>query len=91
MRPVLLSDTHGLHGEIGIPDGDVLVHAGDFCSEGEAAEVRSFGTFLRCLPQRHKVVIAGNHDRCLEADPSLDSEITPAVTIICITASRAEE
>ena len=71
----LLSDTHGLHRGIGIPNGDVLVHAGDFCSEGEAAEARSFGEFFRSLPHRHKVVIAGNHDRCLEADPGLGLEI----------------
>ena len=75
LRLVLLSDTHGLHREISIPDGDVLVHAGDFCSEGEAVQARSFGEFLRGLPHRHKVVIAGNHDRCLEADPDLGPEI----------------
>ena len=38
MRLVLPSDTHGLHRQIGIPDGDVPVRAGDFCSEGEAAD-----------------------------------------------------
>jgi hypothetical protein len=27
------------------------------------------------LPHRHKVVIAGNHDGCLEADPSLAEEL----------------
>ena len=66
---------HGLHREINIPDGDVLIHAGDFCSEGEAVEARSFGEFFRSLPHRHKVVIAGNHDRCLGADPGLGPEI----------------
>ena len=31
MRLVVISDTHGLHDRIeGLPDGDVLVHAGDF-------------------------------------------------------------
>ena len=50
--------THGLHREISIPDGDVMVHAGEFCSEGEAVEARSFGEFFRGLPHRHKVVIA---------------------------------
>ena len=49
--------------------------AGDFCSEGEAVEARSFGDFFRGLPHRHKVVIVGNHDRCLEADPGLGPEI----------------
>ena len=53
----------------------MLIHAGDFCSEGEAVEARSFGEFFRGLPHRHKVVIAGNHDRCLESDPGLGPEI----------------
>ena len=75
VRLVLLSDTHGLRREISIPDGDVLVHAGDFRNEGEAAEPRSFGEFFRGLPHRYKVVIAGNHDRCLEADPGLGPEV----------------
>ena len=75
VRLVLLSDTHGLHREISIPDGDMLIHAGDFCSDGEAVEARSFGEFFRGLPHRHKVVIAGNHDRCLEADPGLGPEV----------------
>ena len=59
-RLVLLSDVDGLHREISIP-GDVLVHAGDFCSEDEAVEARWFGEFFRGLPPRHKMVIAGNH------------------------------
>ena len=75
LRLVLLSDTHGLHREMNIPVGDVLVHAGDFCSEGEAVEARSFGEFFHGLPHRHKVVIAGNHDRCPEADPDLGPKI----------------
>ena len=75
LRLVLLSDTHGLHREIGIPDGDVPIHSGDFCSEGEAVEANSFGKFFRSLPHRHKVAIAGSHDRCLEADPGLGPEI----------------
>ena len=75
MRLVLLSDTHGLHRKISIPDGDVLIHAGDFCSGGGVFEARAFGAFLSGLPHRHKVVIAGNHDLCLEANPSLGPEI----------------
>ena len=75
MRLVLLSDTHGLHRKISIPDGDVLVHAGDFRGEGEAVEARSFGAFLRGLPHPNKAVISGIHDRSLEADPSLGPEV----------------
>jgi predicted phosphodiesterase len=35
MRLVVISDTHGLHNRIeDLPDGDVLVHAGDFMNSG---------------------------------------------------------
>lgn len=58
---VLLGDTHGLHREIGIPDGDVLAHAVNFSSEGEAAEAGSFGEVFCRLPHRHRVAVVGNH------------------------------
>lgn len=45
-----------------IPDGDVLVHAGDFTMQGRAAEINEFNEQLARLPHKHKVVIAGNHD-----------------------------
>ena len=30
LRFVLISDTHGMHRKLDMPDGDILVHAGDF-------------------------------------------------------------
>ncbi|GBG34922.1 Metallophosphoesterase MPPED2 [Hondaea fermentalgiana] len=63
MRLVLLSDTHCQHGELrNLPDGDVLVHAGDFCSAGGAEEARHFVDWMASQPHRHKVLVAGNHD-----------------------------
>ncbi|HMY14685.1 MAG TPA: metallophosphatase domain-containing protein [Polyangium sp.] len=75
MRLVLLSDTHRMHDRIIIPDGDVLVHAGDFCGHGKQSQAQAFAKFFQALPHRHKVVIAGNHDRCLELEPKLGREI----------------
>lgn len=69
MRIVCISDTHMTHDKLVIPDGDVLVHAGDLCGHGTVAEVERFDTFLATLPHRHKVVIAGNHDWCFERAP----------------------
>lgn len=59
---VCLSDTHGLHESLQIPEGDLLLHAGDFCGHGSEGEVRQFRHWLRRLPHRHKIVVAGNHD-----------------------------
>jgi predicted phosphohydrolase len=64
-----------MHDRLTVPDGDVLLHSGDFCGAGSVKEARSFGAFFRSLPHAHKVVIAGNHDGCLEADPTLAEEI----------------
>ena len=68
MKIVAISDTHGLHGSLTIPAGDVLVHAGDITGRGTIDEVRDFDKFLGSLPHAHKIVIAGNHDFCFERD-----------------------
>jgi Icc-related predicted phosphoesterase len=69
---VLLSDTHGLHRRLphSIPEGDVLIHAGDFCAHGRAEEAHDFAAWLGSLPHPHKLVTAGNHDRAIEQDPA---------------------
>jgi len=72
---VLVSDTHQRHGSIAIPEGDVLVHAGDFCGSGSRRQAREFADFFRRLPHTHKVIIAGNHERCLEIDPDLGPKL----------------
>jgi len=67
-RPMLLvviSDTHSLHSNIPegtIPDGDVLIHCGDFTKRGTAHEIESFNSFMGKMPHKTKLVIAGNHD-----------------------------
>jgi predicted phosphodiesterase len=67
IRLVFISDTHGFH-DIAVPPGDVLVHSGDGCNRGSYDEARAWGSFLAAQPHRHKLVIAGNHDRCFESD-----------------------
>eukprot|EP00755_Sulcionema_specki_P006928 Sspe_Gene.36821::Locus_17796_Transcript_1_1_Confidence_1.000_Length_1088::g.36821::m.36821 len=69
LRVVCVSDTHGMERRIkSIPDGDVLVHAGDITNQGEQAQLRRFNEWLGDLPHKHKVVIAGNHDLSLDGD-----------------------
>ncbi len=71
VRLIVISDTHGLHNRIeGLPDGDVLVHAGDFMNSGyDVQEVLSFNQWLSEQPFKHRVVCGGNHDRYFEAAP----------------------
>lgn len=62
MKIVCIADTHNLTDELELPDGDVLVVAGDICGQGRLGEVAHFHRFIKEQSHRHKVVIAGNHD-----------------------------
>lgn len=65
MRIVAVADTHTFEADLGpLPEGDVLVHAGDLVRAGTLDELRGVAAWLRGLPHRHKVVVAGNHDWC---------------------------
>lgn len=66
MRLVVISDTHNRHKRLEVPEGGVLVHAGDLTGRGELHELRVAAAWLNNLPHEHKIVIAGNHDFCLE-------------------------
>ena len=62
MKIVSLADTHGLHNHIDIPEGDVIIFAGDICATSRLESIKEFSLFLYSLPHKHKVVVAGNHD-----------------------------
>jgi 3',5'-cyclic AMP phosphodiesterase CpdA len=68
MRLVVISDTHGFHGQLVLPDGDVLVHTGDFCRHGTRDEYVDFLRWFAGQPHPHKLLIAGNHDMAVERD-----------------------
>ena len=74
---VAMSDTHGMHTEMecDIPDGDVLIHAGDFCGRGLMEEVHGFAAWMGSQPHRYKLVTAGNHDRPIEEHEQASREI----------------
>ena len=62
IRFVCISDTHGLHRRLNLPDGDILLHTGDITKRGEVKTLEDFASWLTELPYSQKVVIAGNHD-----------------------------
>lgn len=68
MRIVCISDTHNGHNSLNgkLPDGDILIHAGDSTSRGIMRDITSFGDWFAKQPHKNKVVIAGNHDFCFE-------------------------
>ncbi len=72
LRIVTLSDTHNRHEELEkynlMPDGDMLIHAGDFTDRGTEEEVLYFNEFLGRMRRKYRyvVVVPGNHDKCLD-------------------------
>lgn len=63
---VLLSDTHTMHDKVTVPDGDVLIHAGDMALDGSLSEVQNTLNWLNNQPHEHVIAIAGNHDFVFE-------------------------
>ena len=66
IRFVCISDTHNKTDNYHerIPDGDVLIHAGDFTATSADDEIVHFTNFLGKIAHKftHVVVIAGNHE-----------------------------
>lgn len=69
MRLVLISDTHGKHNEVAVPEGDLLIHAGDISGRGRPHEIQAFMDWFGARPHPHKIFIAGNHDFLAEDKP----------------------
>jgi hypothetical protein len=67
MRIIAISDTHTKERELSIPNGDILIHAGDFTYKGRKVETIDFLDWFLELPHKHKVFIAGNHDISLDS------------------------
>ncbi len=66
---VVLSDTHDRI--CAVPDGDILIHAGDLTMMGRPNQIMAAAEWLRGLPHPHKIVIAGNHDWLFQTNPRM--------------------
>jgi len=67
MKLVAISDTHQKHGFIQVPDGDVLIHCGDWTNQGTLESITNFLDWFTQLPHQHKIFIAGNHELTLDS------------------------
>ena len=74
MKIVCISDTHTIAHPDDLPDGDMLIHAGDLSLGGDIHEVQSALAWLRKLPYKYKIFIGGNHDNALAELPYLFDE-----------------
>ncbi|KAK1768158.1 Metallo-dependent phosphatase-like protein [Phialemonium atrogriseum] len=67
---VCISDTH--NSQPHLPDGDVLIHAGDLTQSGSPEELHAALAWLAAQPHPHKIVVAGNHDLLLDPQRDFD-------------------
>lgn len=74
---IFISDTHTYHDRLLIPDGDFIIHSGDYSFTGTIPEVNSFMTWFSELPHRHKIVVNGNHEKMFWANPTLFESLIP--------------
>jgi predicted phosphohydrolase len=65
LRVVCISDTHCISHPKDLPDGDILIHAGDLSLIGEIHEIQHALGWLRRFPHKWKFFIGGNHDNAL--------------------------
>lgn len=62
----IISDTHGSHLGLTLPDADILIHCGDFSARGTYQDALQFVNWFGAQPHKHKIFIAGNHDLYFE-------------------------
>lgn len=85
---VCVADTHNVLVQ-DVPDGDVLVHAGDLTETGTREELDATVGWLRSLPHRHKIVIAGNHDAVL-AEPGGGGVDWAGISYLCDSTAELD-
>jgi len=62
MKIIAISDTHEMHSSVQVPDGDILIHCGDWTNRGEIPAIHKFLEWFVAQPHQHKVFIPGNHE-----------------------------
>ena len=83
---VCISDTHNTHNsQPPVPNGDILIHAGDLTVSGTKHELDDVLSWLESQPHPHKFFIAGNHDTYLAVTPGIHEYISstyPSLTYL---------
>ena len=81
MKIVFISDSHGFHKNLVLPEGDILIHAGDVSGRGMESQVVDFMDWFTLQPHKHKIMVAGNHDFFFEqaAQEQINNVISPNI------------
>jgi Icc-related predicted phosphoesterase len=83
-KVVLISDTHCRLRKVVIPEGDILIHAGDLTFQGNVAEISQELRELERIAKNFKAVYftPGNHDWMAEYNPSLFKQMCKDVGVV---------
>lgn len=75
-----------------LPLGDVILHAGDVCDQGNVAHVDDFLDWFGHLDYTHKILVRGNHDIDLSTGRSLlEREMPDGVVQLCDAPHQIED
>lgn len=77
LKTIAISDTHGKHRELNIPNCTILICCGDICTDGNKNEIIDFFDWFSEQPGNWKFYTPGNHDLMFELDPEAAKEIIP--------------
>jgi predicted phosphodiesterase len=87
LRLVCISDTHCQLDKIKIPDGDIIIHSGDFTYSGSIQEISKELYIFGKLPHKYKIGISGNHDWLFEKQPYIARQLCVDNNIIYLEDS----
>lgn len=76
MAVTVISDTHERHDKLKLRGGDLLIHCGDWTWTGGHTQTLAFLNWFARQKYKHKVLVAGNHDRIM------DRKLTPGAPSI---------
>ena len=88
---VAISDTHTQKIK-DMPDGDLLVHSGDYSGRGSIVDLSSFVNWMESLKDKYKSIITidGNHDFNGEREPILTRDMFESAGIVYLNDSGVE-
>ncbi|HEV8053142.1 MAG TPA: metallophosphatase domain-containing protein [Parachlamydiaceae bacterium] len=86
-----ISDTHGQHSKLGLPGGNILIHAGDFSPpDTEVEDVLAFLDWFQSQKYACHILVAGNHDGFFDLIPEAMEEECRKRGIFLLNDSGAE-
>lgn len=80
---ICISDCHGQYANLSLPAGDVLIDAGDWTADDDYRSICDYLAWMNAQPHEHKVIVPGNHQTWVEANPdqfmALKDIVAPSV------------